>query len=83
MFQRLDEERLRSLKEVVVRWATSRADVATKDGQRAEASLTKLLSWETKDDVTSVGHRLASASGGGRAGQSTMPAPSLNSTRWY
>jgi len=58
-FQRLDEERLRTLKEVIVRWSTARADVATRDGERAEAALTKLLSWETQDEVIAVGNRLA------------------------
>jgi hypothetical protein len=74
-FQCLDEDRLRVLKEVVVRWATTRADLATKDGQRAESSLTKLLSWETNDDVIAVGNSLA---GVGRAG--SVPAPSSTNT---
>jgi predicted RNase H-like nuclease (RuvC/YqgF family) len=83
-FQRLDEERLRSLKEVVVRWATSRADIATRDGERAEGSLTKLLSWETKDEVLAVANRLAgpharSHTTSAQGGRSAPPA--ANATR--
>ncbi|WVR03547.1 hypothetical protein IAU60_000539 [Kwoniella sp. DSM 27419] len=50
-YQRLDEERLRTLKEVIVRWGTVKGDIATRDGQRAEALIATLLSWETGDEV--------------------------------
>lgn len=63
-FQRLDEERLRALKEVVVRWATLRGDMATKAGERAEAAVASILGWEPVDEVVAVGNRLSRANGG-------------------
>lgn len=75
-FQRLDEERLRALKEVIVRWATLRGDMATKSGERAESAVAAVLSWEPTDEVIAVGNRLSRAhngseiraSGGGAGG---------------
>ncbi|BEJ10941.1 hypothetical protein CspHIS471_0103630 [Cutaneotrichosporon sp. HIS471] len=63
-YQRLDEDRLRSLKEVVVRWATARGDMAASDGQRAQQTAAQLLSWEPADEVVAVGIRLGSQAGG-------------------
>ncbi|CAK9779694.1 hypothetical protein CC85DRAFT_285156 [Cutaneotrichosporon oleaginosum] len=63
-YQRLDEERLRGLKEVVVRWATARGDMAARDGQRAEQTAAQLLSWEPQDEVVAIGVRLGSQAGG-------------------
>lgn len=63
-FQRLDEERLRALKEVVVRWATLRGDMATKAGERAETAVASVLGWEPTDEVISVGNRLSRAHNG-------------------
>lgn len=68
-FQRLDEERLRSLKEIIVRWATARGDLATRDGERAERTVSNLLGWETQDEVLVVGRRLGGASGGAAVGR--------------
>lgn len=84
-FQKLDEERLTSLKEVLVRWSTARADIAGRDGERAEASVAKLLSWEPIAEVESVGHRLAQAAGAdpGRRASSinNVPAAAATPTR--
>lgn len=63
-YQRLDEERLRGLKEVCVRWATARGDMAARDGQRAEQTAAQLLSWEPQDEVVAVGVRMGSQAGG-------------------
>lgn len=63
-FQRLDEDRLRALKEVVVRWATLRGDMATKAGERAEAAVASVLGWEPADEVVAVGNRLSRAHNG-------------------
>ncbi|WRT63758.1 uncharacterized protein IL334_000683 [Kwoniella shivajii] len=63
-YQRLDEERLRTLKEIIVRWGTVKGDIATRDGQRAEGIISTLLSWETSDEVLNVGRKLGNASGG-------------------
>ncbi|KAK8845530.1 hypothetical protein IAR55_006245 [Kwoniella newhampshirensis] len=62
-YQRLDEERLRVLKEVVVRWGTVKGDMATRDGQRAEGIISALLSWETSDEVLNVGRKLGGIGG--------------------
>ncbi|EJT46447.1 hypothetical protein A1Q1_04936 [Trichosporon asahii var. asahii CBS 2479] len=72
-FQRLDEERLRALKEIVVRWATLRGDMATKSGERAETAVASILGWEPTDEVISVGNRLSRAHNGSevRASPST------------
>ncbi|OXC65369.1 hypothetical protein AYX13_05499, partial [Cryptococcus neoformans] len=64
-YQRLDEERLRALKEIIVRWATVKGDMASRDGQRAETIVSHLLQWETGDEVMNVGRKLG-AIGGGR-----------------
>ncbi|GMK56722.1 hypothetical protein CspeluHIS016_0305620 [Cutaneotrichosporon spelunceum] len=75
-YQRLDEGRLRSLKEVVVRWATVRGDMAASDGQRAQQTAAQLLSWEPADEVVAVGIRLGSQAGGrgsSRPGQTSVP----------
>jgi vacuolar-type H+-ATPase subunit I/STV1 len=77
-YQRLDEERLKGLKEVIVRWGTVRADISTKDGERAERSVAGVLGWEPGDEVLAVGTRLGGL-GGGRAG--TAPSISAASTR--
>ncbi|ODN97227.1 hypothetical protein I350_08207 [Cryptococcus amylolentus CBS 6273] len=66
-YQRLDEERLRAEKEIAVRWATVKGDMATRDGQRAEGTVASLLGWETGEEVTAVGQKLG-AIGGGTAG---------------
>ena len=76
-FQRLDEERLRALKEVLVRWSTARADTATRDGQRAEAGLAELLSWECQDEVIAVGNRISTTSGGRGMSVSQSQAPQI------
>ena len=73
-YQRLDEERLRGLKELVVRWGTVRADMAQRDGECAERVVALLVSWESQEEVAAVGRKL----GGGRGGATT--APTLNST---
>lgn len=77
-FQRLDEERLNTLKEVIVRWSTARADMAARDGERAEASVAKLLSWEPIAEVESVGHRIAQAGGGTPGGTPRSQAANHN-----
>ncbi|KAK6905319.1 hypothetical protein I203_106146 [Kwoniella mangroviensis CBS 8507] len=77
-YQRLDEERLRTLKEVIVRWGTVKGDMATRDGQRAEGIIANLLSWETGEEVLSVGRKLGNIGGNGAA---AAPRPSVpNST---
>ena len=75
-YQRLDEERLRSLKEVVVRWATARSDMAQRAGERAEQAVGVLISWETPDEVTAVGRRLASRAGGSTSNGTTRETQS-------
>lgn len=70
-YQRLDEARLAGLKEVIVRWGTVRADMATRDGERAERVVATLLGWEAGEEVMNVGRRLGGNAGGGR-----NPAPS-------
>ncbi|WVW81891.1 hypothetical protein I302_103890 [Kwoniella bestiolae CBS 10118] len=72
-YQRLDEERLRTLKEVIVRWGTVKGDIATRDGQRAEGIIANLLSWETSEEVLSVGRKLGNIGGNG----ATAPRPSV------
>ncbi|WOO84703.1 SH3-containing GRB2-like protein 3-interacting protein 1 [Vanrija pseudolonga] len=80
-FQRLDEERLRALKEVVVRFATVRSDAANKEGERAASTLSNLLGWETSDEVITIGHRLgAGGSGSARPSASRPPPPAVNTT---
>lgn len=76
-YQRLDEQRLKGLKEIVIRWSTVRGDIASKEGQRAENAVADLLGWEPADEVLAVGAKLGGV-GGGRGGS---VAPSLNSTR--
>ncbi|WWC58213.1 uncharacterized protein I303_100749 [Kwoniella dejecticola CBS 10117] len=66
-YQRLDEERLRTLKEVIVRWGTVKGDIATRDGQRAEGIIANLLSWETSEEVLGVGRKLGNIGGNGNA----------------
>lgn len=80
-FQRLDEERLRALKEVVVRWATLRGDMATKSGEHAERAVASVLGWEPTDEVVAVGNRLSRAHGGTevRTSPSASSAPSAPS----
>lgn len=73
-FQKLDEDRLRGLKEVIVRWGTVRGDMAGRDGERAERTVAGLLGWETNDEVLAVGRKL----GGGAPGQNRFPT--LSST---
>ena len=60
--QRLDEERLRSLKEIVVRWVTAKADFAQKDGEKAEAAVANIIVWEPSEEVRAVGKRLGGVS---------------------
>ena len=76
-YQRLDEERLRGLKEVIVRWGTVRGDLATRDGERSDRAVAALIGWETSDEVVAVGRRLGGA-GGSHA--RTGSAPVLNNT---
>ena len=76
-YQRLDEERLRILKEVVVRWSTVRADMAQKNGERAERSVATLISWETSDEVLAIGRKLGSL-GGAKGGTPNIPPLSSN-----
>lgn len=78
-YQRLDEERLRGLKEVIVRWGTVRADIAGRDGERADRAVVNLVGWETGDEVLSVGRRLGGGSGGGSGRNGPSNAPTLNS----
>ena len=68
-YQRLDEQRLAGLKEIIVRWGTVRGDMATRDGERAESTIASLLGWEPAEEVLDVGRRL----GGGRV-PSTTPS---------
>lgn len=68
-YQKLDEERLKGLKEVVVRWGTVRGDMAGRDGQGAERTVAGLLGWETGDEVLAVGRKL----GGNAPGQNRFP----------
>jgi hypothetical protein len=74
-YQRLDEERLKGLKEIIVRWGTVKGDIASRDAQRAESSVAGLLGWETSDEVLSVGRKL----GGGSAGGNRFPTLTSNS----
>jgi len=74
-YQRLDEERLRGLKEVIVRWGTVRGDIATRDGERSEKSVASIIGWETQDEVLAVGRRLGGGGVAGRGGN----GPTLNS----
>ena len=80
-YQRLDEERLRSLKEIIVRWGTVRADIAQRDSERAERAVALLISWETQDEVLAVGRKLGGGGGGGGVARSSnaVTAPSLSS----
>lgn len=80
-YQRLDEQRLNTLKEIIVRWGTIKGDMAQRDGERAERAVGSLLGWETADEVLAVGQKLGGGTGGGsRAGSA---APSLGGTRKY
>lgn len=67
-YQRLDEERLRKLKEFVISWFTAKADAAGRDGERAEAAVASLIGWETSEEVESVGRRLGGGGGPARGG---------------
>ena len=78
-YQRLDEERLRGLKEVVVRWGTIIGDMATRDGERSERAVSSIIGWETSEEVLAVGRRLGGG-GGGRAAP-TSRTPSATNTR--
>ncbi|KAL1407067.1 hypothetical protein Q8F55_006480 [Vanrija albida] len=77
-FQRLDEERLRALKEVVVRFATVRSDAANKEGERAASTLSSLLGWETSDEVITIGHRLGASGGSARSSTNRPPPPAVS-----
>jgi tRNA A37 N6-isopentenylltransferase MiaA len=78
-YQKLDEERLKGLKEVIVRWGTVRADMATRDGERAERAVAGILGWETGDEVLAVGTRLGGI--GGARGAGSAPSISAATTR--
>jgi hypothetical protein len=78
-YQKLDEERLKGLKEVIVRWGTVRADMATRDGERAERAVAGILGWETGDEVLAVGTRLGGV--GGARGAGSAPSISAATTR--
>lgn len=82
-FQRLDEERLRGLKEACVRWATARADMASRDGARAEQAAARILSWEPQDEVVAVGLQMAQAAGGRSSSRAPPPSstPPQSTTR--
>lgn len=71
-YQRLDEERLRGLKEVIVRWGTVRGDIANRDGERADRAVAAIIGWETPEEVMSVGRRLGGG-GGGRDSNGLVP----------
>jgi predicted nucleic acid-binding Zn-ribbon protein len=79
-YQRLDEERLRGLKEVLIRWGTVRGDMATRDGERAENIVTRLIGWETQDEVLAVGRKLGGGGGGGSARGPASIAPSISAS---
>lgn len=81
-YQRLDEERLRALKEIIVRWATVKGDMASRDGQRAEAIVSHLLQWETGDEVMNVGRKLG-AIGGGRVPERSASVATSATTREF
>lgn len=78
-YQRLDEERLRSLKEIIVRWGTVRADIAQRDSERAERAVALLISWETQDEVLAVGRKLGGGGGAAARASNAAAAPSLSS----
>lgn len=78
-YQRLDEERLKGLKEVVVRWGTVKGDIASRDGERAERAVAGLLGWETGDEVLSVGRRLGGGGAGANGGANRFPTLSTHS----
>jgi hypothetical protein len=73
-YQRLDEQRLSTLKEIVVRWGTIKGDMAVRDGERAERSVGNLLGWETGDEVMAVGQKLGGGAGGGSRAGSAAPS---------
>lgn len=73
-YQRLDEQRLAGLKEILVRWGTVRGDMATRDGERAERAIASLLGWEPSEEVLAVGQRL----GGMQPSRAASIAPSLS-----
>ncbi|WWC85898.1 uncharacterized protein L201_000765 [Kwoniella dendrophila CBS 6074] len=77
-YQRLDEERLKSLKEIIVRWGTIKGDIAARDGQRAESTISNLLSWETSDEVSNVGRKLGNIGGNGNANTNNYNAPRIS-----
>ncbi|KAL7418779.1 hypothetical protein Q5752_006462 [Cryptotrichosporon argae] len=74
-YQKLDEDRLRAIKEIIIRWGTVRADQAARDGERADRSVAALIAWETADEVAAVGRRLGGSGASGRGGSA---APSLS-----
>ena len=75
-YQRLEEERLKGLKEVIVRWGTVKGDIASRAAQRAESNVAGLLGWETSDEVLSVGRKLGGGGGGGGNRFPTLPSQS-------
>jgi len=79
-YQRLEEERLKGLKEVIVRFGTVKGDIASRAAQRAESNVAGLLGWETSDEVLSVGRKLGGGGGGGNRFP-TLPSQSANTTR--
>lgn len=80
-YQRLDEQRLKSLKEIVVRWGTIQGDMAAREGERAERAVGNMLGWEPADEVLAVGTRLGGGAGSGGRGGSV--APSIASIREF
>jgi hypothetical protein len=82
-YQRLEEERLKGLKEVIVRFGTVKGDIARRAAQRAESNVAGLLGWETSDEVLSVGRKLGGGGGGGGNRFPTLPSQSqsANTTR--
>ena len=81
-YQKLDEDRLRALKETVVRFGTVRGDMATRDGERADSGMAAMLGWEPSDEVRLVGRRLGSAgTGGGSRPLPPSATPSAQTTR--
>ncbi|EIW68045.1 hypothetical protein TREMEDRAFT_69537 [Tremella mesenterica DSM 1558] len=80
-YQKLDEERLRTLKEIIVRFCTLRGDMSARDGERADTAIASLLGWETQDEVRLVGQRLGSMGvGQGSRGPLMSSVSSTNTT---
>nr|ODN88741.1 hypothetical protein L203_02755 [Cryptococcus depauperatus CBS 7841] len=75
-YQRLDEERLKALKEITVRWGTVKGDIANRDSSRSESIISSLLSWEVQDEILNVGQKLGGG-GMGAGSASKVPPPRI------